>query len=70
MIQVAGNENSVVFGDVHIHEHKHFHVHETQKPNPVRIDVRVELGNRFSERERRTRMVEARIARFFPSYGN
>ena len=67
-IQVTGSGNTVVLGDVHHHHHKHFHVHQTPKPNPVRIDVRVELGDRFSEREKRTRMVERRIAKFFPHY--
>ena len=68
MIQVAGNKNTVILGDVHIHHHEHKHYHQAPKPHPVRVDVRVELGDRFSERERRTRMVEARIARFFPHY--
>ena len=68
MIRVAGIGNTVILGDVHLHHHEHFHVHQAPKPHPVRVDIRVELGDRFSERERRTRMVEARIARFFPHY--
>ena len=66
MIQVAGNRNTIVFGDVHLHHHKHVHVHQAPKPTPVRINVRVE--DRVSERERTRRMVEARIARVFPHY--
>ena len=69
-IQVTGSGNAVVFGDVHIHHHEHLHFHQAPKPHPVRVDVRVELGDRFSEREKRTRMVERRIAKFFPHYGN
>jgi len=69
-IQVAGDGNTVVLGDVHLHhhEHKHFHVHETPKPSPVQVDIRVEVGDRLSERERRRRMVENRISRAFPRY--
>ncbi|MCH7688342.1 MAG: hypothetical protein IH899_16950 [Planctomycetes bacterium] len=70
LIQVTGSGNAVVFGDVHIHHHEHLHFHQAPKPHPVRVDVRVELGDRFSEREKRTRMVERRIAKFFPHYGN
>ena len=68
MIRVTGIGNTVILGDVHLHHHEHKHYHQAPKPHPVRVDVRVELGDRFSERERRTRMVEARIARFFPHY--
>ena len=68
MIRVAGIGNTVILGDVHLHHHEHKHYHQAPKPHPVRVDVRVELGDRFNERERRTRMVEARIARFFPHY--
>ena len=67
MIQVAGNGNTVILGDVHLHHHEHVHVHQAPKPAPVRINVRAE--DRVSERERTRRMVEARIARFFPRYG-
>ena len=67
-IQVTGSGNAVVLGDVHLHHHEHLHFHQAPKPHPVRIDVRVELGDRFSEREERTRMVERRIAKFFPHY--
>ena len=65
-IRVAGPQNTIVFGDVHLHHHEHVHVHQAPKPTPVRINVRVE--DRVSERERTRRMVEARIARVFPHY--
>jgi len=64
--QVTGHQDTVVFGDVHYHHHEHVHVHQAPKPHPVRINVRVE--DRVGERERTRRMVEARIARFFPHY--
>ena len=70
-IRVTGSDNIVVLGDIHHHhEHKHFHIHETPKPTPLRINVRVELNDQISERERRRRMVQKRISRFFPNYGN
>ena len=67
-IQVVGKENTVILGDVHIHHHEHVHIHQPPKTTPVRIDVRVELDDRITEREKRRRMVEKRIAKFFPHY--
>jgi hypothetical protein len=66
LIRVTGSGNTIIFGDVHLHRHDH--MYQAPKPHPVRINVRVELGDRISERERRTRMVERRIAKFFPHY--
>jgi hypothetical protein len=66
LIRVTGSGNTIIFGDVHLHRHDH--IYQAPKPHPVRINVRVELGDRISERERRTRMVERRIAKFFPHY--
>ena len=65
-IRVTGNRNTLILGDVHIHHHEHKHIHQAPKLTPIRINVRVE--DRISERERRRRMVETRIARFFPHY--
>ena len=69
-IRVTGSGNSVILGDGHHHHHKHFHIHQLPKTTPVRIDVRVELGDMFSDREQRRRMVERRIAKFFPHYSD
>jgi hypothetical protein len=66
MIQVAGNRNTVILGNVYVHRHEHVHVHQAPKPAPVRINVRAE--DRVSGRLRRRRMVETRIARIFPHY--
>jgi hypothetical protein len=68
LIRVTGSGNTIIFGDVHVHHHKHLHIHKTPKPTPVRVEVRVELDDRIGERERRRRMVERRIAKFFPHY--
>ena len=67
-IRVTGDGNTIVFGDVHLHHHEHVHIHQAPKPTPVRINVRVEFDDRIGERERRTRMVEMRFAKFFPHY--
>ena len=67
-IQLEGDGNTVILGDVHHHEH--VHIHQTPKLHPVRLKVRVVLGDRISERERRRRMVQKRISKAFPHYGN
>jgi len=68
-IQVAGDGNTVVLGDVHLHHHEHVHVFQPSKPVLVNVDVRIEVDGRISGRERRCRMVERRISRAFPCYG-
>jgi hypothetical protein len=65
-IQISGSGNTIIFGDVHLHRHEH--IHQAPKPHPVRINVRVELNDQIAERERRRRVVEKRIAKFFPHY--
>ena len=67
-IRVTGSGNAVILGDVHLRHHEHKHFHQLPKTTPVRINVRVKVGDRISDRERRTRMVEKRIAKFFPHY--
>jgi len=68
-IQVAGNGNTVILGDVHIHHHEHVHIYQPLKPVSVGVNVSVEIGDRVSERDRRRRMVESRISKSFPHYG-
>lgn len=69
-IRVTGGGNVVVLGDVNIHHHSHFYIHQTPKPPRTRIDVRFEMDDGIGERERRRRMVQKRIAKFFPRYRN
>ncbi len=70
MIQVAGNKNTVILGDVHLHHHEHKHYHQAPKPHPVRVRINVRIEDRISERERRRRMVQKRISKAFPQYGH
>ena len=72
MIQVAGNKNTVILGDVHLHHHEHKHYHQAPKPHPVRINAdfrRPYSTNIFGGRGRWSTVVKFDAMPFQPGDG-